>query len=251
MANSYKASLRETKKKQQVNTSAYPFINPIICIKDENGEIGVFDGNNRVEVCKKLEVNPNSIIINEVYESAEFWEKYHSIKANQKKELEKYFKVNNVDFLSQIEMSSSDDRMGKFIDYVDNFKKDRDYWEQLSTVYQSMNNSYKLKEEIKNLFQAKRPEKESLMNAEELKQLSKLPEIINIYRGMTIIEKNSGNYGMSWSIDEQVAKKFAEIFPHNYDSRGLEMTVEKKTINKKDVVAYFIGRDESEIIYIS
>jgi hypothetical protein len=251
MANSYKASLREAKKKQQVNTTPYPFINPVICIKDEGGNIGVLDGQYRVEVCKKMGVNPDYIIIDEVYDSSEFWEKYHTIRANQKVKLEKYFKDNNVDFLTQILLSSSDDKMQKFIDYVDNFKKDKDYWEQLSAVYQGINNSYKLQEEIKHLFQAKRPEKESLMTAEELKQLSKLPEFITIYRGMTIIEKNSGKYGMSWSLDEKIAKKFADTFPHNYDTKGLEMTVEKKTINRKDVVAYLIGRDESEIIYIA
>ncbi len=251
MANSYKASLREAKKKQQVDTSPYPFINPIICIKDESGNIGILDGNYRGEVCKALGVNPKCIVMDEIYDSAAFWEKYHNIRANQKKELEKFFKDNNVDFLNQILWSSSDDKMQKFIDYVDNFKKDKDYWEQLSAVYQGMSNSYKLQEEIKQLFQAKRPEKESLMTAEELKQLSKLPDNITIYRGMSIVEKNSGVYGISWSLDEKIAEKFAEAFPHNYDTKGLEMTVEKKTINKKDVVAYFIGRNESEIIYIS
>ena len=134
---------------------------------------------------------------------------------------------------------------------MDNFKKDKDYWEQLSLVYQGMNNSYKLQEEIKQLFQVKRPNKESLMTDEELKLLSKLPDNITIYRGMSIVEKKSEIYGISWSLDEQVAKKFAETFPHNYDTKGLEMAVEKKIINKKDVVAYFTGRNESEIIYIS
>lgn len=251
MANRNNASRRNAKTKQQVGTSKYPFINPIICIKDESGKLGVLDGQHRLGVCQALGVNPNCIIIDEVYDSAEFWEKYHSIRANQKEELEKYFKDNKIDYLNQIICSSSDDKMQKFIDFVDNFKRDKDYWEQLSDVYQCMSNSYKLQEKIKQLFQAERSGKESLMTAQELKQLSQLPEFITIYRGMSIVEKNSGKYGISWSLDEQVAKKFAESFPHNYDTKGLEMTVEKITINKKDVVAYFIDRDESEIIYIS
>ena len=152
MANSYKASMRKAKKKQQVNISHYPFINPIICIKDESGNVFVLDGQYRLGVCKLNNVNPECIIMEEGYDSAEFWEKYHIIIANQKEDLEKYFKENKSDFSTQILWSSSDDKMQKFIDYVDNFKKDKDYWKQLSEVYQGMSNSYKLQEEIKQLF---------------------------------------------------------------------------------------------------
>ena len=116
MANSYKASMRKAKKKQQVNISHYPFINPIICIKDESGNVFVLDGQYRLGVCKLNNVNPECIIMEEGYDSAEFWEKYHIIRANQKEDLEKYFKENKSDFSTQILWSSSDDKMQKFIE---------------------------------------------------------------------------------------------------------------------------------------
>lgn len=67
-----------------------------------------------------------------------------------------------------------------------------------------------------------------------------LPEPLVIYRGMSIIEFESGNFGQSWTTDADVAKRFA-----------LETYLEKpagvvaKTLLKKSNVVYY-DKDDSE-----
>lgn len=67
---------------------------------------------------------------------------------------------------------------------------------------------------------------------------------------MTVEELESGNFGVSWSLKESVAKFFAEKYMRNFDTENLPKTVNQLTIKKEDVTAYFGERKEFEIIYL-
>ena len=88
------------------------------------------------------------------------------------------------------------------------------------------------------------------MNNDELNYLENLPQEITIYRGMTLYELNSGNFGVSWSLKEKVARFFAMTYSRNLATNHLKKCIHKITIPKKDVIAFFNGREEFEIIYI-
>jgi hypothetical protein len=67
---------------------------------------------------------------------------------------------------------------------------------------------------------------------------------------MTEEEKDSGEYGISWSLKKEVAETFAFTYAHNYDSVGEPKTVLELKINKSDVIAYLTDRQENEILYL-
>jgi len=72
--------------------------------------------------------------------------------------------------------------------------------------------------------------------------LSKLPDKLIAYRGMSHAEYQSGKFGMSWSLNENSARGFA--FDH-YDQRGMLV---KGKIPKKLILHYYTNDSENEII---
>ena len=76
------------------------------------------------------------------------------------------------------------------------------------------------------------------------------PEKVGIYRGMTKIELKSGEFGISWTLDKEKAEFFAYTYVRNTSTNLLPKTVHKIIVDKKDIIAYFNGRKEQEIIYI-
>lgn len=86
----------------------------------------------------------------------------------------------------------------------------------------------------------KQADKAALMTDEERKRLSEMDDTITIYRGVT--PYNAKNVrALSWTTDI----KKAEWFANRYGQCG---TVYKAQISKAKVLAYFMGRGESEII---
>lgn len=91
-------------------------------------------------------------------------------------------------------------------------------------------------QEFLSLFQRANPI--FLMEPDELKVLQSLPDEITIYRGS---KPNTSLTALSWTINPDVAQWFADRFEKNG-------TVYEAKISKKDVLAYFNGREEEEII---
>lgn len=86
----------------------------------------------------------------------------------------------------------------------------------------------------------KKADKAVLMTDEERKRLSAFGEMVTVYRGVT--PYNARNVkALSWTVD----KTKAEWFAHRFGESG---TVYKAQINKADILAYFMGRNESEIV---
>jgi hypothetical protein len=84
----------------------------------------------------------------------------------------------------------------------------------------------------------RKAKKKFLMNQDEQSVFNNLPENITVYRG---IQKNATTNALSWTLDKNVAKWFANRFNHNGQ-------IIEATINKKYVFAYIDGRGEKEIV---
>lgn len=83
-------------------------------------------------------------------------------------------------------------------------------------------------------------DKAVLMDADECKRLSELEESVTVYRGVT--PYNARNVkALSWTLDKAKAKWFANRF-------GQSGKVYKAEIGKQDILAFFMGRNESEIV---
>jgi hypothetical protein len=94
----------------------------------------------------------------------------------------------------------------------------------------------------------KRKDKHCLMTEENIQYLESLPDEIEIHRGMTVRESENKNYGLSWSLNKNIAEFFAYKYPDN-QFHDEEKTVVSLTIPKKEVIAYIGGRQEEEIIW--
>lgn len=147
----------------------------------------------------------------------------------------------------------SSGRFGQFWEIAPELKGEN-YWHGLSVAYQYSDDLYPYKKEVKKAFKSREPNRECLMTTEEQTFLKNLPQKLVIYRGMTLLEWVSGDFGVSWTLNRSVAEKFAKRKQWHIDNNKklipLRKMVHKITIDKKEVIAYFKEREESEIIYL-
>jgi len=156
--------------------------------------------------------------------------------------------IESIEFNYQSNFMSvnTSEKISVFIDNIDKFT-DEEYWKELANAYTLQDYKkipYKVYHE---LFSANRPNREKLMDDEELKLFKNLPDQITIYRGGSKTEEKTKKYGISWTLDKTIAENFAYVKSIR-DKK--DMVVIEKTISKKEVVAYFISRKEEEIIYL-
>ena len=105
------------------------------------------------------------------------------------------------------------------------------------TEMPSNDSNFKPSEFIK-LF--KSADKRFLMETDELQQYEELPDTVTVYRGVKSDRPNKV-LQLSWTLDPDKAEWFAKRF----DEDGV---VYEATIDKKNILALFSRRDESEII---
>jgi hypothetical protein len=124
---------------------------------------------------------------------------------------------------------------------------DKSYWILLGNCY---TNSYMGFDDtfiLKLLFTSKREHREFLMNEEERKQFELLPEELKIYRGCSKAEIESKKYRFSWTLNKDVANFFANEY---YRNEGVDCGILELVVKKECLLAYFIGRQEEEVLYI-
>lgn len=116
-----------------------------------------------------------------------------------------------------------------------------DYWPTLKSAWIDSENIHENREEWLKLWRSRRPNKETVMSEAERKCLADMPDEIKVYRG---INYDRDKKGLSWTIDPNIAKRFSLRFArHRSDPRVIEGVV-----NKKHVHAFFLDRNESEIV---
>lgn len=58
------------------------------------------------------------------------------------------------------------------------------------------------------MFSSKRGGKESIMDKDKRRVYDELPDVVMIYRGMSVKEFNSGDFRLSWTLDKNIAEEF-------------------------------------------
>jgi len=75
---------------------------------------------------------------------------------------------------------------------------------QIQRFNEDYDDIFDIKEYLNNIVQFRK----SMMSNEDAEAYDKLPEIVEIHRGMSKREFKSGNYGISWTLDKEVAEFF-------------------------------------------
>ena len=127
-----------------------------------------------------------------------------------------------------------------FFKYIKDYLSDKDYANMLYEIWITVeypNHDINVStNEFMSMF--RKAKKKFLMNKEEQLVFDSFPETITVYRG---IQKDATTKALSWTLDKNIAKWFANRFNNNGE-------VVEATINKKYVFAYLNGRGEKEIV---
>lgn len=116
---------------------------------------------------------------------------------------------------------------------------DTKYWSLLASIWVDTENQWQHLDKWKQLLSSDRPNRHYMMSEESDRTLTALDDEVTIYRGC---QKGLNENGLSWTLDKSVAKFFANRF-------GKKGIILEKKISKKDIVAIFLSRNESEVIY--
>lgn len=119
------------------------------------------------------------------------------------------------------------------------------YWGLVGGVWVDSENIYQNEEEWEYLFESERPGREHMMDEEEQAALAALPDTLTVYRGC---HRELNEDGLSWTLDRDRAAWFARRFA---DVTGADPIVHVGEVRKADVMAYFLGRNEAEIVLIN
>ena len=128
--------------------------------------------------------------------------------------------------------------------------KGRVYWETLKYAYSCSDNLYSHRFIVRSLFLKNELDRTFLMDEEERDIFRQLPNSLLIYRGMSKRELKSESLGVSWTLKKEVAEFFAFKYGRNHATNNQPKIVHQLIVDKKDIIAYFGDRSESEIIYI-
>lgn len=118
---------------------------------------------------------------------------------------------------------------------------DKQYWTLLRDIWVDSENIWQNKQSWKNLLLSPRKNKSEFMNKEERKYLKSLPSNITVFRGYD--EKKGDPEGFSYSLNPDIAKKFASRFSKN-------PVIKTRDLKKSEIFAYLQTRNEEEIIVI-
>ncbi|AJW63676.1 hypothetical protein VO54_02204 [Elizabethkingia miricola] len=128
-----------------------------------------------------------------------------------------------------------------------NLFSDEDYWKNLVDAYKTQYYDSKLPHAIlTNLFSSERSGKEYLMNKENKEAYDRLPNNVNIYRGMSVKELNSKKFRLSWTLNKDIAEQFKtrNAVLYNQNTVVHEMQIEK------DRILAYLGSEEEEVIIL-
>lgn len=127
-----------------------------------------------------------------------------------------------------------------FFKYTKDFLSNEDYSKFLSTAwtYTEYPNNDANVSTRELIYYFKKADKNILMSKDELEAYNKLDSVIAVYRG---VKPGAKVKALSWTTDKKVARWFAD----RYEKNG---KVYMAVIDKKDVLAYFLNRNEYEVV---
>lgn len=145
-------------------------------------------------------------------------------------------------FSAVISMYERAYRWEAFGKYCEHFS-DEEYWNLLGFVWIDSENIYQHFWEAHKYMTSDRPGRwQHMMEESERESFEKLPQELTIYRGWCYEESAQG---LSWTLDENTAHWFASRFAAGFKQ---DPFVTKAIVDKNSVLAYFLGRNENEIV---
>ncbi len=123
---------------------------------------------------------------------------------------------------------------------------DEEYWQLLGGVW--VDTEWPSDREFTwcRLLTSERPGREGLMDDDERARHGALPDPVPVYRGYVHDDEFDGSEGMSWTLSEDRASWFAQRFAFDGD----EPLVARGQVDKADVIAVFLGRQEDEVLVL-
>jgi hypothetical protein len=118
---------------------------------------------------------------------------------------------------------------------------DTTYWGLVGDVWSDSENIHENFDEWDELLRYPRPGREAMMDDEERAALADMDDVITVYRGF---EQDLNEEGWSWTTDRRKAAWFARRFAQEDDCPSVLVG----EVNKGAVLAYLMGRGESEVI---
>ena len=131
-------------------------------------------------------------------------------------------------------------RLDAILDIVDDIP-DADYWNLVGDFWTDSENIYQNFDEWLQLWEAETPGRESAMDERERAALAAMPDVLTVHRGY---QHEDSMMGLSWTLDHKRAIWFANR-TRRPDEPGYVVTAK---VRKEDVLAYFMGREEEEIV---
>lgn len=128
---------------------------------------------------------------------------------------------------------------------IQNKLADKEYWELLGNIWTDTENAWQYRRDINKFFHPKKRDwsmRIYMMDDEERKIFAQLPDRFIVYRGCGLKNKK----GYSWTLSRTTAIFFAMRYRAK-DDTAILLSVE---VNKSDVLAYFDGRREQEIVVL-
>lgn len=116
------------------------------------------------------------------------------------------------------------------------------YADGLRFAYTTANSPFERNETLR-MFAAVK-DRRLFMDEDELRGYDAMPDTLRVYRGCNRTELRRHVFGISWTTRQDVAEFFAWRFNAQDSSRIVVAT----DIAKADILAYFMGRDEYEVI---
>jgi hypothetical protein len=121
---------------------------------------------------------------------------------------------------------------------------DSRYWELLGDIWTNTENMWQNQQSWTECLTAARRYRSHMMTAEERGTLNLYPARgIPVYRGFSV---PGGEVGLSWTVNKTVAKFFACRLAELHHSPRIAAGF----VDRRNVIAYFNGRDESEVVVL-
>ena len=118
----------------------------------------------------------------------------------------------------------------------------REFWPVLGSAWVDSNNIWQNPDEWLELWSERMPYSYSVMDKVDRKAFKALPDEMTVWRG---VGNRDAVEGLSWTTDRNMALWFAYRF-----MKGRKPHLAQGQVSKRDVLAHFTGRGESEIVVI-
>lgn len=122
-----------------------------------------------------------------------------------------------------------------------------DYWKSLAYVVNASEWIYPNLPTFVQLLEARFPNRNDFMDADDLAKYINLPPAMTIYRGYAKRENEFGADGISWTLDEDKARHFAKFRAYGKENASVLVTGE---CLKGNVIGYLNERQEDEIVIV-